>query len=184
MRRFTDAGRQAIDAGNLYAGLSLALMLPEICASLEDPGPGKSQKRYEGWCRIWLQPKFTHRIGIGKDEHVFLSAEDCFQLRCSLIHSGSVEIAANKVNQLNRFEFFDRDTGSHMNLFGSTVINGKEVGGFLQLKADKFSETIFETADEWDAAKANDQKVQDEKKKLLTIRSKGFSIGGGAIVFG
>jgi hypothetical protein len=47
MKRFTDAGRRAIADKNDYAALSLALMIPDICGSLEDPGPGKSQERYE-----------------------------------------------------------------------------------------------------------------------------------------
>ena len=47
MNRFTDAGRRAIEDKNDYAALSLALMIPDICGSLEDPGPGKSRERYE-----------------------------------------------------------------------------------------------------------------------------------------
>jgi hypothetical protein len=43
MKRFTDAGRSSLKEGNNYAALSLALMLPDICASLEDPGPNKSR---------------------------------------------------------------------------------------------------------------------------------------------
>ncbi len=49
MKRFTNAGRKSIAEDNLYAALTLALIIPDICGSLEDPGPGKSQKRYEAW---------------------------------------------------------------------------------------------------------------------------------------
>ncbi|MCA3396798.1 MAG: hypothetical protein INF85_14280, partial [Roseomonas sp.] len=101
MRRFSDAGRMAIAAQNYYAALSLALMIPDICGSLEDPGTGKSQKRYERWFSKWAEPKFTH------NGRIFLSSSDCFQLRCSLIHSGSTEIDAKKRDVLERIEFFD-----------------------------------------------------------------------------
>jgi hypothetical protein len=35
MKRFTDAGRRALRDNNLYAALSLALTIPDICGSLE-----------------------------------------------------------------------------------------------------------------------------------------------------
>jgi hypothetical protein len=63
MKRFTDAGRAAIEAGNLYAGLSLALIVPDICSSLERPGTSDSKERYIEWCRVWVQPKFTRQVG-------------------------------------------------------------------------------------------------------------------------
>src|ERR1035437_5070238 len=93
MKRFTDAGRRALKDGNNYAALCLALMLPDICASLEDPGPNKSQARYVRWFRKWVEPKYT---SVTSDRRVWISAEDCYQLRCSLIHSGSVDIDPNK----------------------------------------------------------------------------------------
>src|SRR5215831_12861852 len=120
MKRFTDAGRQAIAAKNNYAALSLALMIPDICGSLEDPGPGKSQRRYERWFKQWAEPKFVN-----------LSAEECYQLRCSMIHSGSAEIQI--------------------------------------LRVSKFSEWIYQAADEWDASVKNNAAVQAEKAKLLFI---------------
>lgn len=106
MKRFTDAGRKAIADGNLYAGLSLALTLPDICASLEDPGPGKSQKRYESWCKQWLEPKFTRKHSLTGTMLVYVRAEDVFQLRCSLIHSGTAEIKPKKRTGVDRFVFF------------------------------------------------------------------------------
>src|SRR5690606_21335046 len=107
---------------NWYAALTAALIIPDICGSMEQPGSGKSQKRYVEWCKKWLEPKFTHEVGIDPTPRVFLSAEDCFQARCSVIHSGSAEIAENKRNQLDRFEFFS--DGAHMNLILGSSLNG------------------------------------------------------------
>jgi len=183
MKRFTDAGRKSIVCGNLYAGLSLALTIPDICASLEDPGPGKSRDRYVKWCENWVQPKFTRQIpapdGCGKTESkVFVSAQDCYQLRCSLVHSGTTEINPAKKEVLDRFEFFDGTAGGHLNWCERNILNGEMQPNFLQLKADLFSQTLFDAADEWDQAVANDPNVQAEKKKLLVIHTKGDCIGG------
>lgn len=67
-------------------------------------------------------------------------------------------------------------------MFSDMVINGVKQS-FIQLKADKFSETMFECADEWDAAVTGDTKIQAEKAKLLIVHGKGHTIGGRAIVF-
>jgi hypothetical protein len=178
MKRFTDAGRRAINDGNLYAGLSLALTLPDICGSLEDPDPGKSQSRYERWCKKWLEPKFTGGNNpLSGAPIVFVRAEDIFQLRCSLIHSGSVEIDIAKRTGVERFVFFDQTTGTHLNKFEKCQFNGVEFN-LVQLKADMFSEEIFKAADEWDSAIATNQKIQTEKANLLYIHSKGAVIHG------
>lgn len=71
---------------------------------------------------------------------------------------------------------FDRTSSAHLNVFRNCVFNGEKVN-FVQLKADFFSEELFKAAEEWDAASAGDARIQAEKAKLLTIHSKGFSIG-------
>src|SRR4051794_25550944 len=82
MKRFTDSGRKALDNGNQYIALTLALTLPDICGSIESPGT-KSQKRYEAWFKTWLEPTYTSPTFGGRPATVFLSSSDCFQLRCS-----------------------------------------------------------------------------------------------------
>lgn len=176
MRRFTDAGRQAVAKENWYSALTLGLVIPEICASLEQPGPGKSQKRYEAWARKWLEPDFTRKIGYPAKEHVFLSAEDIFQARCSIIHSGTAEIDGKRRAHLDRFEFFT--DGPHMNWVSGTTINGVAQPNYLQLRVDMLCETIFRAAERWDESVLNDAVIQAEKAKLLVIHSPGTAIGG------
>lgn len=176
MQRFIQAGRRAIADNNWYAGLTLALMIPEICASLEDPGPGKSARRYTEWCRKWLEPKFTYRVGPEGIVTVFLSAEDLYQARCSVIHSGTAEIDPKKRTGLDRFEFFEG--GPHMNKVAESEIDGVLQPSYLQLRVDMFSETVFRAAEEWEIAVANDANVQAQKESLLVIRKPGVMLGG------
>ena len=131
----------------------------------------------------WALPKFTSKVGPSAVPIEFVSADDCYQLRCSLIHSGSAEIEKGKKSALDRFIFCDKSIGGHLNRFDDVVVNGEKMS-FLQLKADQFSETMFQAADEWDASVVNVANIQNEKKKLLVIRSAGFDIGNGAIGFG
>jgi hypothetical protein len=113
---------------------------------------------------------------------VFISAEDCYKLRCSLIHSGQSYIDHPKGEGLNRFEFFDETVDGHLNRLQVSFTGEQGSDGFLQLKASNFSRTMFNAADEWDAAKANDAAVQQEKAKLLVIHSTGARLGRGAVI--
>lgn len=107
MKRFTDAGRACLASGNLYGALTLALMIPEICGSLEDPGPNKSKARYERWCKKWIEPLHMKMAKQGEIAEPFLPASECYQLRCRIIHSGSANVPAEKQLDIATFAFFD-----------------------------------------------------------------------------
>jgi len=173
MKRFTDAGRKALRGDNLYVALSLALTLPDICGSMEDPGPGKSQKRYEAWFTKWLAPTYCPHGSTVK-----LTAHDCFQLRCSLIHSGSSDIDAKKVQDIESIKFFDNTVRAHLNYAGGNKVNGVLQQTILQLNTEAFCNDVFDAVDKWDVAIAADATIQKEKAKLLTIHSSGASVGG------
>lgn len=179
MKRFTDAGRLAIKCGNLYAALSLALTIPDICGSLEDPSPGKSQVRYQRWCKQWIEPKYTTQTNdpmTGKP-FVWITDDQIFQLRCSLIHSGSDEIEETKRTGIDRFFFFDQTRPTSIQKFASCKFNGVDVN-IICLNAADFCEKMFEAAEAWDMSVAGNAAVQTEKEKLLFIHSKGDEIYG------
>jgi hypothetical protein len=176
IRRFIDAGRTAIAQRNLYAGLTLALILPDICGALAYPGVGVT-KRYTDWCREWVQPKFTRGIHpIDGTPLILIRAEDVYQLRCSLLHQGTGEVALDRRTGIDRFLVFDHTTGAHLTVFWDCEVNG-ETANLIQLKADLFSEELFEAADEWNAASAGDVRIRSEQAELLVIRSKGARYG-------
>jgi len=178
MKRFTDSGRKAVESGNLYIALSLALTLPDICGSIENPGPGKSQKRYEAWYKKWLEPIYTQPASRNGPAKIFLTAADCFQLRCSLLHSGSADVEQQKVVDIESFKFFDDTMKGHCNYVGGNSINGVLQPTYLQLNAARFCRDVFDAVDKWDTSVANDNAVQAEKKKLLFLHSAGAIIGG------
>jgi hypothetical protein len=152
-------------------------MIPDICASLEDPGPGKSHKRYVDWYNKWVKAKFTFPDQAGNPK-VWISAEDCFQLRCSLIHAGTAEIDPAKRNILDEFKFFESGEIPHLTWYQGNVVNGVLQPNWLQLRVDRFSEELFKAADEWDLATTEDADIQKAKDQLLIIHPKGTIIGG------
>ncbi len=116
------------------------------------------------WCDKWLVPKYTSEY---HNKHVFLTAKDCYQLRCSLIHSGAADINPKKVENLTRIVFCSPTIGSHCNL----------VEDVLQLRADMFSSDMYDAVDGWDELVAKNVSVQSEKSKLLVIHEKEVKIG-------
>jgi hypothetical protein len=79
---FTNAIRKSLKEENWYAALSVALTLPDICGKLQNPDLGSS-RRYVMWFNDYLKPMYTGKVGPDRIEHVFLSGEDAYALRCS-----------------------------------------------------------------------------------------------------
>jgi hypothetical protein len=185
MRTFTEAGRSCLDSGNLHGALALALMMPDICGSLVNPGINNSKDRYLDWFRAWAEQKFTSRARAGVEHPRFIvSAEDCYQIRNSFFHSGNAEIDPRKVRELGSFVFFDDTVRSHLNFVGKNTVDGVEMGGFLQLKARDFSAAIFDAVDEWEAATQDEVDIKERRAKLLIIHSSGATFLNGAVSFG
>jgi hypothetical protein len=178
MKRFTDSGRKALETENLYVALSLALTLPDICGSIEDPGPGKTQKRYKAWYTTWLQPTYTQPAHRGSPAKIFLTAGECFQLRNSLIHLGSSDLDQKKVVDLESIKFFDNTVMAHCIYVGSVSVGGVPQAPFLQLNAARFCRDMFDAVDKWDASVANNEAIKKEKEKLLFIHTSGATLGG------
>jgi hypothetical protein len=168
MKRFTDAGREALAQNNLYAALTLALMLPDICGSLEDPGPGKAHKRYTKWFDDWGP----------EDLNGYVSAEDCFQLRCSLIHSGSAEIEETKRNGIDKFEFLSAPNAAHLVRMSGNTMNGVPQPSVVVLNTRSFCESFYKAADNWDASKAEDPAMKKAKDSLLIVKPAGTTMQG------
>lgn len=171
MQRFTNAGRVALSNKNWYGALTIALTLPDVCGSLQWPN-NRSEKRYKRWCKRWIVPIYTHEIGPLRESHCFMSADDLYQVRCSLIHSGRGDIVEEKRGSLHRFEFCDDTVGSHCNWM---AIGNRP---YLQIKTEIFCEDMFKAVEDWAASVASDADVQKRIEGLLVIRSKGAIIDG------
>lgn len=172
---FIDAISQCLGAQNWYAALTLALTLPDICASLDSSSDSKNKERYVGWCRRWIEPLFTHGIGPNRTPKVFLSAEDFYQARNSILHSGSNEIAEKRRTELDGFEFFE--SGGHCNWIGKGMLNGSPTPSYLQLRVDAFCETVLTAVKRWNAEIGQTPEIMDKKQNMLRIHKPGTTIG-------
>jgi hypothetical protein len=141
MKRFTQSIEKSLREQNWYAALSLALALPDICANVCSPNEG-SKKRYIEWFNQYVLSKYTRQIGASKEEHIFLRGEDCYALRCSLLHEGTSEITEQRAQEvLENFNFVIPPSGweVHMN----------QSGKLLQLQVDIFCQDMCASVNEW-----------------------------------
>lgn len=134
MLRFTQAIEKALADQNWYAALGLALALPDICANVCSPNEG-SQRRYVKWYNQYMLPKYTRQVGANKEEHVFLHGEDCYALRCALLHEGSHDISEQRAQQvIENFNFVVPPQG--------WVVHMNQMNNALQLQVDIFCRDI------------------------------------------
>ena len=106
MKELLDAIQSALKSQNWYAAIFLALALPDICGKLENPESMKSEERYKTWFNKYLSKIYCNHVGADQTEHVFLTGEDLFALRCACLHEGSDEISDQRCQLvLNKFKF-------------------------------------------------------------------------------
>ncbi len=163
MQRFINSVDTALAAGDWYGALSTALTLPDICGRLSNPSQ-TTKARYVVWFDQYILAKYTSRVGADHQLHVFLSARDCYALRCSYLHEGGDSIAEQSARDaLERFHFVAPHPGSQVHMNQSNTA--------LQLQVDLFCRDLCDGVHAWLADTAADAGVGDRMKALLTIHS-------------
>lgn len=152
----------ALHAGDWYGALTTALTLPDICGRMETPNE-YSKPRYARWFTQWVEPLYT--MGSSGKKHVFLSGNDCYALRCSLLHEGGENIEEQKAREaLDNFHFIEPPPNG--NIFHKIQSNRS-----LLLQVDIFCNDVANAVDEWAKSdSANTPEVLERMNGLLKIR--------------
>jgi hypothetical protein len=85
MEHLIRAVRDAVKKKSWYAATALALVLPDACGAVDQPGRGQSRDRYIRWADRWTRGYFSNPMG-----KVFLSGRELFALRCAFLHEGDL----------------------------------------------------------------------------------------------
>lgn len=156
MDRFTSAIRKSISTENWNAALFMALAMPDICCKFEDPLPHGTGARYRTWFDKYLLPINTSEI-MGKTI-VFMTADDCWALRCSLLHAASDDVSVGAAaDAVKRFRF--TATGGHR-LKGDYT---------LTLNVGKFCGEVCDAVDVWAAAALGDPAVRERVDRAIQV---------------
>ena len=166
MKRFTESVRSSISHKDWYVALATALTLPDVCGRLINPTLSSSA-RYTNWFDTWVAHDYKRKLrGV---EHVFLTASDCYALRCSYLHEGGGDISQQRARKvLNDFQFtFPPGDGTTIHC------NYNDNNGFhtLQLQVDEFCLGIAGAVDKWAESVLGDVDIQGRMTGLLTIHA-------------
>lgn len=162
MHQLVAAIRTSISAENWYAALFLALAMPDICAKLEQPTSGSSGPRYRTWFDKYLSPLNTQNI-MGR-EVMFMTAGDCWALRCSLLHEGTDDVGEQQAREtVSRFRF--TSLGSHR----------IKVEDVLVLNTARFCEEVCAAVEAWNKDVAASPGIQRRIDEIITVEHGAFS---------
>jgi hypothetical protein len=75
----------ALKHGLYYLAVTMALTMPDVCATLEDPRAYSGYNEYCAWYNKNLAQVFP-----------FMSAEDCYSLRCGVVHQGGMGLKTKR----------------------------------------------------------------------------------------
>ncbi|WP_141753675.1 hypothetical protein [Streptomyces luteocolor] len=143
VEEFFNALERAVAERNWYAALTLALTLPDICAQAEQPGTRTSGRHYKAWVEKHVVPAYTRNVGYPPVSMVFLSADDCYALRCALLHGGSADIESQTARKILK-DFIFLTPGRQAI---SWHLNRKDDS--LILMVDEFATDVLRAAQAW-----------------------------------
>ena len=168
MKKFIHAVEFDLKTNNWYAALALSLTFPDVCGRLEAPDEAVG-KRYVKWYDRFMLAKYS--MNNGPHNHVFLSGQDCYLLRCTYLHEGGGSIVGKSKAVLDHFHFISPPGNNR-------TYHKIQRDKVLLLQVDVFCRDMVEGVKEWERLTATDPDIILRKSELLKIHdaSGSFSI--------
>ncbi|MEB0108272.1 hypothetical protein [Pseudomonas sp. MH9.3] len=166
MERFLKSIEKSLDDSNWYSALYMSLTLPDVCSSLETADGKTDGKKFARWFDRYM--KETYSMKMHGQTTVFMAGDDCYVLRCSLLHQGLTDVGHQRAKGvLDRFYF------TTMNM------HRIRIGNVLHLNVKIFCEEMVASVRLWveDFNKNYPDKV-GRLSQLIHIHSTSYSIGG------
>jgi hypothetical protein len=140
IKTYVESIRKAVEEQNWYAALALALAIPDICGSIEQP-KRSSSKRYVSWYNKFVAPRFREVFSDATGS-LLLRGSDCYALRCSFLHNGFEDISEQQAQRvLETFYFVEP--------LKNWSFNTRARGTMLIIQVDRFCLLICNAADSW-----------------------------------
>ena len=159
--RYLDSIIKSLESKNWYAALFIALAIPDICGALEHPDTSSSV-RYVSWYDKYMLPKYSSTMGALHEPHVFLSGDDCYALRCSLLHEGTGDVEKQKISKILKSVRFNEPPDKGM-------MHRTQLKNVLQLQVDAFCNDIIDATHQWLSDVQGDASIQARTQLLLKI---------------
>lgn len=145
---------------NWNSAIALSLMIPDICPALAGVPQGRA--RYLDWFRDHALSRFS--IINSYINIALLSAEECYAMRCSILHAGTDELSVDKKNP-NLSKIIFTTTGSSF----------VRIDDVLIIHPADFAHRMCASARGWIATVSGDSDIQDRMKKMTKVEDSVFS---------
>lgn len=141
MQDYFDQVRLAASTKLYFLALAGALVIPDMCSSMETVDGKTTGPLYKAWVDKYVAPHFT----VGPNRTPSFSGEDCWGVRCSLLHQGRLI-----PHQGNYSRILFVEPGTSTNTFHNNVMNDA-----LNIDVPLFVLTIADAAEKWLAVTQN-----------------------------
>lgn len=157
MQQLIESIKLSVESENYYAALALALAIPDIAGKIDSLAPKSTPTTYKNWYNKYILSKYTRQ----SDQFIFLSAENCYALRCAYLHTGVSEITGQRIAEiLKKIELSFPQNGNHL------VWVDNE---YVVIQIDILCMDILDGAQKWLKDIENDELRMTEVKNLVEI---------------
>ncbi len=129
MQELLEQIKKGLDEDLYYLSLFSVLALPDLCGAMDSNDGRASEKKFIKWFDEYVAPKYSG----------FVSGNDCYYFRCSLLHQGSSQ---HPKNTYDRVIFIEPSKTT--NTFHNNVINNA-----LNIDLKIFCNDIVEGVEKW-----------------------------------
>lgn len=96
--------KRALDMNLYNCALAVALTLPDVCGKVDRPDQSVS-KRYKSWFDEYAKKYFTSITTKlpeeSKVEYVWLTSDECYALRCAVLHAGGYKVSGLDLTKIH-----------------------------------------------------------------------------------
>jgi hypothetical protein len=163
MREYLEQVEQVADTDMYYLTLAAALVIPDMCSGLEAEDGRTTGARYE----VWFDQHVAHKYGS------FFSGEDCYGLRCAMLHQGRLEPHKGAYKRIVFIE-------PH----GGMTLHNNVINDALNIDVTQFATDMIESAEDWLIDSEETPQYQTNFPRYMQRYPEGLSpyIGGIAVI--
>jgi hypothetical protein len=146
---------KALDARAFYLALTGALVLPDICGSMEYADGVANRNRYAAWFDEWIGPRYE----------AFLSGKQCYEFRCDLLHQATTGSNRRSYKKILFLVPGATTATMHKNI----------LMGALNLDLNAFCGDMTSGAYRWLQARSETQPVKGHLSRLIRAHPQGIA---------
>lgn len=134
MRDYLAQVRQVSQTNLYFLTLAATLTIPDMCSGLEAPNGNTKGALY----KAWFDKHVAHKYTVGPTQQPSFSGEDCWGLRCAMLHQGYLQPHQGVYKRIIFIE-------PHQ----SVIMHNNVMNDALNLDVTQFARDMIDSAESW-----------------------------------